>query len=135
MSSYKIFADGASKGNPGPSGIGVVIKNGKDVKVKEISYYIGQVTNNVAEYLALIVALIEAENIGLRQLNIFLDSELLTKQVNGDYMVKSAHLKPLLALVKYLSTKFDKVSCNHITRDKNKEADKLANKAIKAHLF
>ena len=135
MSSYRLYSDGASRGNPGHSGIGVVIKDENNKIVKKVSRYIGQGTNNVAEYIALIVGLEEAAKLGVKALEIFLDSELLVKQIKGVYKVKSEHLKPLVFLVKYLSNSFPEITYKYIPREKNKEADKLASEAVKTGLF
>ena len=135
MSSYSLYSDGASRGNPGHSGIGVVIKDENSKIVKKVSQYIGQGTNNVAEYIALIVGLEEAVKLGIKDIEAFLDSELLVKQIEGAYKVKSEHLKPLLFLVKYLSNFFPGIVYKHIPREKNKEADRLASEAVKKDLF
>jgi len=135
MSSYKLYSDGASRGNPGHSGIGVVIKDENSKIIKKISQYIGRGTNNVAEYIALIVGLEEAAKLGVKALEIFLDSELLVKQLKGVYKVKSEHLKPLVFLVKYLSNSFPEITYKYIPREKNKEADKLASDAVRRDLF
>ena len=135
MSSYRLYSDGASRGNPGHSGIGVVIKDEDGKIVKKVSQYIGRGTNNVAEYIALIVGLEEAAKLGVKNLEVFLDSELLVKQIKGVYKVKSEHLKPLLFLVEYLNKSFSGIVYKHIPREKNKEADKLASEAVKRDLF
>lgn len=130
MNSYQLFADGASSGNPGPAGIGIIIKDRQGKTLKKTSHSIGKSSNNVAEYLALIIGLLDAERLGIKSLNVYLDSELLIKQIKGIYKVKSEHLKPLLVLVKYLSKNFENIVYNYIERERNKEADKLASKAI-----
>lgn len=141
----KIYCDGASSGNPGHSGIGVVIISQKsavtpDLKplktnlqpdVYRISQYIGIATNNIAEYSALIKGLEKALFLGLRRVDIFLDSELLVKQIKGDYKVKSSNLKPLWEKAQSLLKKLDNYRVFHIPRELNKEADSLAKKAIK----
>jgi ribonuclease HI len=126
MSSFKLYTDGSSRGNPGPAGIGAVIKDPKGVKLKEVSIAIGPTTNNVAEYLALIIGLTEALLLKIDDLRVFLDSELLVKQIKGEYKIKREHLKPLLLHIKYLIKKFKKIEFNHIMREENREADRLA---------
>ncbi len=126
MSSFKLYTDGSSRGNPGPAGIGVVVKDSKGVNIKEVSMSIGSTTNNVAEYLALIIGLTEALILKIDDLKVFSDSELLVKQVKGEYKTKKEHLKPLLVHIKYLIKNFKKIEFNHVLREYNKESDKLA---------
>ena len=135
MSNFRLYSDGASRGNPGPSGIGVIIKDKEGNVLKKISQYIGSGTNNVAEYTALIVGLEEASRLGIKKLEVLSDSELLVKQIKGVYKVKSEHLKPLFFLVKYIANNFSSIVYKHILRDKNTEADKLATEAVKQDLF
>jgi len=124
-----IYIDGASRGNPGDSGVGIVMKI-DDIVVKELSQYIGKTTNNVAEYKALILALEEASKLEPESIKIYSDSELLVNHLTGEYRVKSKHLKSLFDEVAELSKKFDQIDIEKINRDKNKEADKLSKKAI-----
>ncbi len=126
----EIFIDGACSGNPGKAGIGVVI-NSQGKTVKEISKAIGDATNNIAEYSALVYALQEALTMRARELKIFTDSELMFRQVTGVYKVKNAKLKFLFDQVRLLMDGFDHVDINHVRREKNKHADKLATDAIK----
>ncbi|MDP8216459.1 MAG: ribonuclease HI family protein [Candidatus Kaelpia imicola] len=132
MSSFRLYSDGSSRGNPGPAGVGVVIKDSHGVILKELSLPIGSSTNNVAEYLALIVGLTEALLLGIDDLKVFLDSELLVKQVKGEYKTKKEHLKPLLVNIKYLLNNFESIEFNHILREENREADKLAYSAAES---
>ncbi|MFH1189317.1 MAG: ribonuclease HI family protein [Candidatus Omnitrophota bacterium] len=124
-----LYTDGGSRGNPGPSGIGVVIRDSKK-KVKEIFKYIGETTNNIAEYSALVSGLEEAAALKATDVVIHLDSELLVKQLNGEYKVKDANMKALFDTSIGLLKRFDSFEVRHIERSKNKEADKLVNKAI-----
>jgi len=126
-----IYIDGASQGNPGPSGIGVVICNSKEEVLKNISEAIGQTTNNVAEYMALIYALQESLILGAKAVIIKTDSELLAKQLNRLYKVKDADLKLLFNQAQHLKNKFSRFEIRHINREENKGADKLASKAAK----
>lgn len=125
-----IFVDGACSGNPGPAAIGVVINQGEK-RVKAISRSIGEATNNIAEYSALICALQEALILKVSEIKIFTDSELVFKQVTGKYKVKNSNMKNLYDQVQQLLKGFQKVDLQHVLRDKNKEADRLASSAIK----
>jgi len=125
-----IFADGASRGNPGPAAIGVTIKDERGRLITSISQCIGRATNNQAEYRALIAALEEATRLDARRVDIKMDSELVVKQINGKYRVKKATLKPLYQQVKQLLGALEDFTITHILRQQNIEADKLANKAL-----
>ena len=124
------YTDGASRGNPGQAGIGVAIYNEKNEKLKSISQYIGEATNNVAEYKALISALQASQELGAEEIEVFTDSELMVKQIKGEYRVKNEGLKPLFNEAKELIKTFTTVKVTHVRRELNKEADKLANIAI-----
>lgn len=126
---FIMYIDGASQGNPGESGIGVIICEGDKV-IKNISQFIGITTNNVAEYMALIFGLQEALIQKIDNININTDSELLCKQIKGDYRVKDATLKLLYSLAKHLLSGFRKFDITNIPREDNKGADRLAVKAI-----
>ena len=133
MSHLDIYIDGASKGNPGHSGIGVVIcSEGKTIK--NISSYIGLATNNVAEYTALIYALEESLLLKAKSLRINTDSQLLVRQLNKVYKVKHAGIMGLYNRVTRLLAGFDNVLINHIPREENRGADKLATEAVKKTL-
>ena len=129
MKRATIAVDGASKGNPGPAGIGVVIYDESGKVVKEIGEYIGQATNNFAEYTALLRGLSEVLNMGVSHVAVTTDSELLARQINGQYKVKSEVIIPLFESALDLLGKFKTWTVNHVTRDKNKQADKLASQA------
>lgn len=124
-----IYADGGSRGNPGPAGIGVVILDDKK-KLKELYRYIGETTNNNAEYNALICGLEEAKAMGASDVLVNLDSELVVKQLNGEYRVKNQEIRPLFEEAIAVLKKFRSFEIRHIDRSENKEADKLVNKAI-----
>ena len=126
----EIYVDGAARGNPGAAGIGIVIKKGSKILL-EASAFIGKTTNNVAEYLALIRGLEEAMVLNAKEVNCFSDSELLVKQINGEYKVKNEGLTPLHYHAKSLINKFKTFKISHTYREENKEADKLANAALK----
>jgi len=125
-----IYTDGGARGNPGPAGIGAVIKNEKGEVVAEISEYIGEATNNQAEYKAAVAAIEKAKELDAEELDFFLDSELVVKQLNREYKVKNKELAPLFVRIYNVSMGFKKVTFKHVPREKNKEADKLVNQAI-----
>lgn len=133
MSEFEIYVDGASKGNPGPSGIGVVVCQNKET-VKNISNYIGDTTNNVAEYTALIQGLQELLNLKAASVTIKTDSQLMYRQLKKDYKVKSPKIIELNNQVWKLISGFQEVYIDHIPRQENRGADKLATEAIKKHL-
>lgn len=125
MAKISVFIDGAARGNPGPAGIGIHIQN-----IKDIHDYIGETTNNVAEYTALLRGLEETLLLGYKEADFFSDSELLVKQMKGEYRVKDEKLKPLFMNAQMLVKRFKHFSITHIRREKNKEADELANLGI-----
>ena len=126
----KIYVDGASKGNPGPSGIGVVICRDGEV-LKNIASFIGNATNNVAEYTALIYALQESLILHVENIEINTDSQLLYRQIKKIYKIKSTKILGLYNQALQLMSAFKEVSIKHIPREENRGADKLANKAVK----
>lgn len=126
-----INADGVSRGNPGPAAIGATIKDERGKLLASISQRIGHTTNNQAEYRALIAALKGALKLGVTEVGIYLDSELVVKQVTGRYRVKNAALKPLYSEVKKLLGQLRGFTITHVPRQQNREADKLANAAFK----
>ena len=125
-----IFTDGASKNNPGPSSIGVVIKDQQGQTISRISKAIGYGTNNQAEYKAIIAALEEAFRLGARQVRLNSDSELVIRQLQGRYRVKNAALKPLHQRVRQLSSRLEGFTASYVPRRRNTEADKLTNMAL-----
>lgn len=126
----EIYIDGGSRGNPGPAGIGVVILDERGKKIKDIAKYIGETTNNIAEYNALLYGLEEVLIIRADEILINMDSELVAKQLSGDYRVKDSNIKPLFERALNMLKSFKSFEIKHIEREKNKEADKLVNKAI-----
>lgn len=130
MKKLLLYIDGGSRGNPGPSGIGVVVFNEKRHKIKELNKYIGIATNNIAEYNAVIYGLQEALIEKADEVELNLDSELVAQQLKGEYRVKNSNIRPLFEQALHLISGFKKVDIKHINRDKNKQADKLVNKAI-----
>jgi ribonuclease HI len=124
-----IYSDGASRNNPGEAGAGVYITEGGKPRHR-IARYLGRATNNIAEYTAAIIALEYAVQAGASKVGLLADSELLVKQLNGQYKVKNEGLKPLHQKVRELIAKIGSVEVKYIPRAMNKEADALANKAI-----
>ena len=124
-----IHTDGGSRGNPGKAGIGIVIEK-DDGNKEQIYKYIGMTTNNIAEYTALKEALMRAEELGEKHVSVIMDSELVVKQIKGEYRVKNEGLKPLYKDIKNIIREFDYFEIRHVMRKDNKEADKLANKAM-----
>jgi len=127
-----INTDGLSKGNPGPGAIGATLKDSRGKIVGSVAQAIGVTTNNVAEYKALIAALEKAREMGATEVEIRSDSELMVRQVNGRYKVKSALIAPLYLQAGKLLSSFTKVKINHVPREQNTEADELANLALQA---
>ncbi|HET9801906.1 MAG TPA: ribonuclease HI family protein [Candidatus Acidoferrum sp.] len=127
---YRANIDGGSRGNPGPASYGVVIRDPKGEVVARLKKYIGRMTNNVAEYYGLIAALDWAQSNEVRALRIESDSELLVKQMRGQYKVKSEDLKPLFERAKKMSQTFSSFRIDHVYREQNAEADALANEAM-----
>jgi len=125
-----IYTDGGARGNPGPAGIGAVIYNEKQGVIAEISQYLGVATNNQAEYRALIAAFEKAKELGATELDCYLDSELVVKQLRHEYKVKNKDLAPLFLTVYNLALNFQTITYTHIPREKNQVADKLANEAM-----
>lgn len=129
---YIAHIDGAARGNPGPASYGVIIRKANGEVVAELKKYIGRNTNNVAEYYALIAALDFAVAHGIRALRIRSDSELLVRQMQGRYKVKSADLRPLYERAKKMSQALTSFAVEHVPREQNREADALANQALDA---
>src|SRR6266496_1339026 len=129
MSNLVAYVDGGSLGNPGPSGIGVVIDGSADGKIK-IKKWIGHQDNNVAEYAALLEALQSALDLGARTLHVFSDSEVVVKQMTGEYACRSSRLYSLHWTCQKLARSLD-FSISHIPRENNVEANRLANSAVR----
>jgi len=131
---YTIHTDGASRGNPGHSGIGYTIADAHGNVVQACGEYIGIATNNVAEYRALLRALEHAHEMGLTRVDAVADSQLMVRQLQGAYQVKNAHLLPLHAEATRLLSSFKSFNVQHVDRGSNQEADRLATQAIRDHL-
>jgi ribonuclease HI len=130
----RLYTDGAARGNPGPAGAGAVIVNPEGHVVAKVGKFLGDSTNNVAEYMGLILGLKRAKAMGIKELEVFADSELLVRQLSGDYAVKAEHLKPLHDEAKGLLRAFTWIEVRHIPREENAQADLMSNRAIDERL-
>jgi ribonuclease HI len=130
VSTLRLYTDGAARGNPGPAGLGLVIEDEDGTRLWGGCRYIGTATNNKAEYLALIDGLRKAAEWKPERLEVFMDSELVVKQMAGQYKVKSPDLAPLHRQALTLLRDFPRATLRHVPRERNKGADALANKAI-----
>ena len=126
----KLFTDGGSRGNPGPSAIAFVICKMDNSVVEKSGEYIGETTNNQAEYQALKMGLKRAQELGIKDLIVNMDSELVVKQINGLYKMKNADLRPHYEEVKQLEGQFDKITFNHVPRKLNADADAEVNRIL-----
>ncbi len=126
-----IHSDGVSRGNPGPAAIGAIIRGERGRLLASISQPIGRATNNQAEYRAIIAALEQALALGARQVELNSDSELVVRQIKGQYRVRKEALRPLYQRVKELQSRLEGFTVRHIPRQQNREADKLANAALR----
>ncbi|MBI4449466.1 ribonuclease HI family protein [Candidatus Uhrbacteria bacterium] len=128
----RVFTDGGARGNPGPAGIGVAIQDANGKMLEEFGEYIGETTNNQAEYRAMIAALERAKVLGATEVSAFADSELLVKQLHRVYRVKNPGLAPLFVRVWNLAQSFTSCTFQHVRRERNKDADRMVNAAIDA---
>lgn len=126
----EIFTDGASRGNPGPASVGVVFRQKSGPELAEYYETIGKATNNVAEYKAVVAALEHARRWKVSRVHLFMDSELIVRQLHGAYRVKSPDLRPLFQQTVFLSKELREFKVKHIKRAQNAHADALANKAL-----
>ncbi len=126
------FTDGGARGNPGPAAAGVVIKDNDGKIVENFGKHLGSQTNNFAEYIALILALTRAKELGATEVECFLDSELVVKQMRREYKVKEATLQKLWLQAWNLAATFKKITYNHVPRAQNKLADAEVNKTLDA---
>lgn len=133
--SFIIHSDGASRGNPGHAGAGAVIFSSKGARVADVCEYLGEMTNNQAEYHALRLALERAVKLGATDVVIRADSELMIKQLRGEYKVKNEGIRPIFRAISAMLSKFASWKAEHVRRENNKEADRLANEAIDNHLY
>jgi len=130
VAAHQANIDGGSRGNPGPAAYGVVVRDASGAIVARLKKYIGQNTNNVAEYFGLIAALDYAQAHGVRSLRVESDSELMVKQMRGQYKVKSEELKPLFERAKKMVAGLESFRIDHVYREHNREADALVNQAL-----
>jgi ribonuclease HI len=126
----EVFTDGASRGNPGPASIGIVFKLKGGEELAEHCEVIGRATNNVAEYRAVVAALEHCQRWGIKRVHLNMDSELIVRQLNGTYRVKSPDLRPLYQQVVFLTKGLEEFRVRHIKRSQNGHADALANRAL-----
>jgi len=133
-SRMRLFTDGASRGNPGPAGAGAVIVSPEGHIVAKVGKFLGDNTNNYAEYMGLILGLKRAKAMGIKELEVMADSELLVNQLSGEYQVKAANLKPLHDEARALLATFPSVEVRHIPREQNAAADEMSNRAIDERL-
>ncbi len=124
-----LYCDGASRGNPGPGSYGFVILEGEEA-IAEEGRTLGEVTNNVAEYEGVIQGLSRCKELGATEVTVRSDSQLLVRQLTGQYKVKAPHLLPMVQKARSLQKAFSKVIYQHVPREENKHADKLANAAL-----
>ena len=130
----QLYSDGASRGNPGEAGAGIAILDEQGNELVGTGKYLGQCTNNEAEYRALLFGLTKCAEFGAGRIMVNLDSELIVKQIHGQYKVKHPNLKPLYQETMKKFTRFASVRVAHVRREKNSRADELANRAIDEHL-
>jgi ribonuclease HI len=128
--SITAYCDGGSRGNPGPAGFGVHVEDATGQPIGELSEYVGRKTNNFAEYSGLLAALQFALDHGYRRLKVISDSELMVKQIKGQYRVNSPELRPLYEEAKRRIRQLDSFHLQHVLREKNRDADRLANEAM-----
>jgi ribonuclease HI len=128
-----VHVDGGARGNPGPAGVGVVVTDDAGNELDRANAYIGETTNNVAEYRAVLLGLDRARGLGVRDLEIVNDSELVARQLTGEYRVKKEDLRMLHAQAKQALGEFDRWSIRSVPRAENEVADVLVNEAIDAH--
>ncbi|HYY51431.1 MAG TPA: ribonuclease HI family protein [Myxococcales bacterium] len=126
----RVYSDGAARGNPGPAGAGAVLTDISGNVIARLGRYLGRQTNNVAEYEGLLLGLKHARELGFREVEVRADSQLLVRQLKGDYAVRHVGLKPLHAEVLRLLRSFDRYDLRHVPREENALADEMSNRAI-----
>lgn len=125
-----IYTDGGARGNPGPAASAFVIYDEKREMIEKGGKYLGKTTNNQAEYQAVILAINRAKDLGAKEIEFFLDSELAVKQLNREYKVRDPDLAPLFLKIWNLSIGFKKITYTHVSRERNKEADAVVNEIL-----
>jgi ribonuclease HI len=131
MNEWHVYIDGASSGNPGESGAGVIAFNGGGNELYSDSIYLGCMTNNMAEYEALIHALLKARELMVERIHVYTDSLLLANQINGIYKIKNTCLQEYVMRARVIIRDFDHFSVKHIPREENRLADKLARNGVR----
>jgi ribonuclease HI len=126
----RVYSDGAARGNPGPAGAGAVLTDAAGNVIARLGRYLGRQTNNVAEYEGLLLGLKHARELGYREVEVRADSQLLIRQLKGEYAVRHAGLKPLHAEALRLLHGFDRYDLQHVPREENALADEMSNRAI-----
>lgn len=134
MKTIVLRTDGGARGNPGPAAIGVVLEGEKGKVLKEFGRYLGEATNNQAEYRALLAGLEEAKKLKAEEVCCYLDSELVVKQLKQEYRVKDKELAPLFVKVWNISQSFKRVTYHHVPREQNRRADALVNHTLDRQL-
>lgn len=129
----RVYIDGGARGNPGPAATGVVIKDETGKNIAAYGEYLGEVTNNTAEYRAILSALQKAKTLGATAVDCYLDSLLLVEQLNGKWHVREPHLQKLFVQTWNAAAQFKKATFTHVRREKNKEADAFVNKTLDRH--
>jgi len=129
-----VETDGAARNNPGPAGIGAVVRTPDGEVLAEIAEGLGETTNNVAEYTAALEGLRLAADLGATEVDLRADSNLLIEQLSGRYRVKAAHLRPLYEAVLEQAQRFERITYRHVPREQNTHADRLANAGVDAWL-
>lgn len=129
-----LYTDGGSRGNPGPAALGVVLKDTSGETVDEYGEYLGEMTNNQAEYRALLSGIRKALKLGAKRLKVYMDSELIVKQMTGAYRVKDKELAKIYLLIHNELIQLKKYEFHHVRREFNKEADAMVNEALDRHL-
>ncbi|MDG1950874.1 MAG: ribonuclease HI family protein [bacterium] len=129
-----IYTDGGSRGNPGPSASGAVIKTPEGEVLAQVKKYLGVTTNNQAEYVAIVIGLLKAKELGATRVKMFMDTQLAVRQLNGEYKVKNPGIAERFKEVHNAAIGFERVTFDHVRREFNKEADALVNECLDEEL-
>jgi|APLak6261679142_1056127.scaffolds.fasta_scaffold00098_13 ribonuclease HI len=130
----RLYSDGAARGNPGPAGAGAVLVEPSGQVVDKLGKFLGHQTNNYAEYMGLLMGLKRARELGVREVEVFADSELMIRQLGGRYQVKSPSLRPLYEEALKVLNEFERVKLVHVPREMNRAADEMSNRAIEERM-
>ncbi|MFO0594802.1 MAG: ribonuclease HI family protein [Myxococcaceae bacterium] len=130
----RLYSDGAARGNPGPAGAGAVLVEPSGQVVDKLGKFLGHQTNNFAEYHGLLLGLKRARELGVREVEVFADSELMIRQLGGRYQVKSPSLRPLYEEALKVLNEFERVKLVHVPREMNRAADEMSNRAIEERM-